>query len=87
MRLSIEDLTGDDPEKAAMVFHCDVLLDGQPCGMCIMADEEKGEVEVRIPRDDPRWQKEFKETNEWPTEMKYGKVVIVDRRKKDVLHA
>ena len=87
MRLSIDDLAGDDPEKAAMVFHCDVLLDGQCVERCLMADEEKGEVLVHIPQDDPRWQKEFKEADEWPTEMKYGKVEIIDRRKRAVLHA
>lgn len=87
MRLSVEDLTGDDLEKAEMVFHCDVFLDGEPVEMAIMADEEKGEVEVNIPRTDPRWQNEFKNVDYWPTEMKYGKVTIVDRRKRETLHA
>lgn len=87
MRLSIEDLHGNDLVKADLVLNVDVLLNGQRVELCLMADEEKGEVLVNIPQDDPRWRKEFKEAGEWPTEMKYGKVEIIDRRKRVVLHA
>ena len=87
MRLSVEDLHGDDFEKADLVLNAEVLLDGQRVERCLMADEEKGEVLVYIPQDDPRWKTEVKDSEEWPTETKHGKVEIIDRRKVGVLHA
>lgn len=86
MRLSIEDIYGDDPVKIGLVCNADVLLDGVKVENCVMADEEKGEVIVHAPEGDPRWAL-LSMTLEIPTDIKYGKVQIVDRRKVGFLHA
>lgn len=80
MRLHKDDISGDDIEKALLVVHGEIYLDGQPQQLCIMADEEKGEIECYIARDDPRWKGEWTDLDYWPTEMKYGKVEIRDGR-------
>lgn len=82
MRLHIEDLSGSDIEKAQLVLHAKVYLNGELNTRCVMADEELGVVECAVPASDPRWQGEFRNLDYWPTEMKYGKVEIRDGRNK-----
>lgn len=78
MKLSVDDMTGPDPEKAALCMRAIVTLDGKKVERCVMADEEKGEVEYLIDNDDPRWKREFFGVDYWPSEKKYGKVRIID---------
>lgn len=51
MRLEIEDLKGNDREKAELVSYAKVLLNGLVVSGCIMADEENGIVKCFITND------------------------------------
>lgn len=78
MKISVEDITGQDREKAALCLRAIVTLDGKKVEHCIIADEEGGYVVAYIPKENPRWETEFKDVDYWPTETKRGEVRIID---------
>lgn len=76
MRLHIDDVNGDDPEKRRLCREgVDVYLDGIKQPLVIMADEEAGVIE-RYVTDKTRG---FGST--WLTERVIGKVEIMERAK------
>lgn len=52
MRLSVEDMTGPDPEKAGLCVRAVITLDGVKVDYCIVADEEGGYVERFVTDED-----------------------------------
>lgn len=80
MRLSVEDMTGPDPEKAGLCVRAVITLDGVKQERCVEADEEGGFIVVFIDQEDPRFKSEMiKQGGEcWPVETLYGKVRIID---------
>ncbi len=78
MKLSIEDLTGNDPEKAALCLRAVILLNGEKVEMCIEADEEEGYI-VRNAVDENG--QIYLDGEEVATERLEGEVRIIDPEK------
>ncbi|WJZ49038.1 hypothetical protein [Pseudomonas phage PA02_HSun-2022] len=80
MKLSVDDMTGPDPEKAAFCMRAIITLDGKKVERCVTADEEGGYVVAYIAQEDPRFKAEMiKQGGDcWPVETLRGVVRIVD---------
>ena len=76
MKLSVDDMTGPDPEKAALCMRAIITLDGKKVERCVMADEEEGFVVQHSL--DPSGQLYVDERGEVASEIRYGKVRIID---------
>lgn len=75
MRLSVEDMTGPDPDKAGLCVHAVIALNGTKVDYCIVADEEGGYVERFATDEDGNV---VPEGDSLKTERLYGKVRIID---------
>lgn len=76
MKLSVEDMTGPDPDKAKLCYRAIVILDGTPVERCLVADEEEGYVVQHSLNE--AGQLFLDERGEVATEILYGKVCIID---------
>lgn len=75
MKLSVEDMTGPDPEKAGLCVRAIITLDGQRVERCLVADEEEGYV---VQHKLNAAGQVFLEGDEIATETLYGVVRIID---------
>jgi hypothetical protein len=75
MRLSVEDMTGPDPEKAGLCLRAIITLDGVKVDYCIVADDEAGYVERFVSDENGNV---IAEGDEMKTERLTGKVRIID---------
>ena len=76
MRLSVEDMTGPDPDKAGLCVRAVITLDGVKQERCIVADEEEGFIMQHSL--DEAGQLFVDERGDVATEILYGKVRIID---------
>lgn len=72
MRLTLDDIVSDDLERRLLALTCTVYLDGVKVQGCVMADEEKGEVELYDKDTSPTPATGYT----WPTKVLKGKVEI-----------
>lgn len=75
MKLSVEDMTGPDPEKAGLCVRAIITLDGQRVERCIEADEEGGFIVQHKLNESGQL---FIDGGEIATETLYGVVRIID---------
>lgn len=83
MRLHNEDINGPDAFKAELCRYAVIYLDGVKQECVTWADEEAGELECYIQKEDPRFAAEIAKQgflSDWPRELKKGKVIIKDSR-------
>jgi hypothetical protein len=80
MRLTVEDLYGNDPEKVALCKRAEIYCNDVRQPGCVEADEEGGYVVVYIPQEDPEFDKARYEQgpDSWPKRRIEGVVRIVD---------
>lgn len=84
MRLSVEDLEGDDPEKARLCIRAVIMLNGVECGSgVIVADEEQGFIE-RYMMDENGQMVVTADNSEFVTEIVHGVVKIIDPQAKEL---
>lgn len=76
MRLSVEDMTGPDPDKAGLCVRAVITLDGVKQERCIVADEEEGFIMQHSLNE--AGQVYADERGDVATEILYGKVRIID---------
>lgn len=82
MKLSVEDMTGPDPDKAGLCVRAIITLDGVKVERCIVADEEEGFIMQHSLNE--AGQIYADENGDIATEVVYGVVRIIDPEAKSL---